>query len=757
MMRQHACRRGGLLKVGIITKSSVLTTGGGCGSSSFPFSSLGVTSVRHRNSLAGERQATASTNTRMFDKILVANRGEIACRVMRTCKKLGVKAVAVYSEADAKAQHVAMADEAFLIGPAPARQSYLRGEAILEVARRTGAQAIHPGYGFLSENATFADMCSQHDLVFIGPPASAITAMGSKSESKKIMTAAAVPVVPGYHGLDQDVARLTAEADRIGYPVLIKAIMGGGGKGMRIVHSREEFEEALLSAKRESMASFGDDRVLVEKYLQRPRHVEFQIFGDSFGNVVHLNERDCSVQRRHQKILEEAPAPNITDELRKAMGLAAVNAAKAVGYVGAGTVEFILDEDGSFYFMEMNTRLQVEHPVTEMITNVDLVEWQLKVASGQSLPLQQDQINRNGHAFEARVYAENPNRGFLPGTGKLVHLSPPKADHHHVRVETGVKQGDEVSVYYDPMIAKLVVWDRDRNAALRRLKLALEDYQIVGLNTNIEFLQKLAMHPSFIAGEVETGFIQRHHKELFEPAQPPSTQELALAALYVLHEEKEDASQSAFATSPWSQLTGWRSNEQAERELKFLYNENEETGESGDRPQTCSVHVTYCGNDQFELRTSSSLAKQEDTSHASARQQQQGILATSVQYDKSSGKISAQVGGETVKARLVRDGSTLHIFHNGIKHTLNIPVVRHSLSAHSKGSLFAPMPGKIIKVIVKPGQRVQKGQPVVIMEAMKMEHTIRSAEDGVVKSVHCAPEEFVANKHCLVRMEGEEQ
>ncbi|MCB1828826.1 MAG: acetyl-CoA carboxylase biotin carboxylase subunit, partial [Gammaproteobacteria bacterium] len=455
----------------------------------------------------------------MFEKILIANRGEIACRVARTARRLGIASVAVYSEADAGAMHVAACDEAWLIGPAPARDSYLRAEKILQAAQASGAQAVHPGYGFLSENAGFAQACHAAGVVFIGPPPTAITAMGSKSQAKALMAAAGVPLVPGYHGDDQSDERLQSEADMMGYPLLIKASAGGGGKGMRIVNSAAEFAQALQSARREAKSSFADDRVLLERYLVAPRHVELQIFADAHGNCVHIFERDCSIQRRHQKVLEEAPAPGMTTELRARMGAAAVDAALAIGYRGAGTVEFLLDRENRFYFMEMNTRLQVEHPVSEMISGQDLVEWQLRVAAGERLPLRQDQLEINGHAFEVRVYAEMPERDFLPATGKLRYLkTPPEST--HVRVDTGVAQGDEVSVHYDPMIAKLIVWDSDRRSALRRMRSALAAYRIVGVHTNLEFLATLCALPALADGQIDTGFIHTHQSALFPERGP---------------------------------------------------------------------------------------------------------------------------------------------------------------------------------------------------------------------------------------------
>ncbi|MBU0911570.1 MAG: ATP-grasp domain-containing protein, partial [Gammaproteobacteria bacterium] len=412
----------------------------------------------------------------MFRKILIANRGEIACRVIETAHKLGIRCVAVYSEADANARHVHMADEAFLLGPAPSKESYLRADKILDIAKLSGVEAVHPGYGFLSENEGFAQACAEAGVVFIGPPVPAIAAMGSKSAAKEIMTKAGVPLVPGYHGDNQDPAFLQQQADLVGYPLLLKAAYGGGGKGMRVVWNSSEFAEALAGAKREALNGFGNDKVLMERYLTKPRHVEIQVFADSFGNAVYLAERDCSIQRRHQKVIEEAPAPNFSPEQRKAMGEAAVKAAQAIAYQGAGTVEFLFDEDGSFYFMEMNTRLQVEHPVTEMITGQDLVKWQLLVASGQPLPLTQDQITIDGHAIEVRVYAEDPDHDFLPATGKLTYLRQPEAS-RYVRVDTGVVENDEVSPFYDPMIAKLIVWDENRDRAIARMLRALDDYR----------------------------------------------------------------------------------------------------------------------------------------------------------------------------------------------------------------------------------------------------------------------------------------
>ena len=465
----------------------------------------------------------------MFHTILIANRGEIACRVIRTARRMGIRTAAVYSEADRDAMHVALADTAWPIGPAPARESYLNTTRILSAARQAGAQAIHPGYGFLSENADFADECAAAGIVFIGPPPAAIRAMGSKSAAKALMAQAGVPLVPGYHGADQDPVHLAAEAARIGYPVLIKASAGGGGKGMRVVEHPEGFKEALDLAKGEAASSFGDDEVLIERYLTRPRHIEIQVFADRRGNTISLHERDCSIQRRHQKVVEEAPAPGMTAERRANMGAAACAAARAIGYEGAGTVEFIA-EDGEFYFMEMNTRLQVEHPVTEMITGLDLVEWQLRVADGQALPAPPP---INGHAIEVRVYAEDPDRDFMPSVGRLAHLVAPN-EGPHVRVDTGVRQGDAIQVHYDPMIAKLIVWDQDRDGAVRQLQAALAGYEVAGVRTNLDLLRAIAAHPEFAAAALDTGFIARHADALLRPNMPAPDVALAAAGLRVV-------------------------------------------------------------------------------------------------------------------------------------------------------------------------------------------------------------------------------
>jgi len=657
----------------------------------------------------------------MFTKILIANRGEIACRVAATARRMGIKTVGVYSEADASAKHVAVCDEAVLIGPPAAKESYLRADKIIEVALATGAQAIHPGYGFLSENAGFADACAKAGLVFIGPPASAIRAMGSKSAAKSLMEAAKVPLVPGYHGDDQDADFLQVQADHIAYPVLLKASAGGGGKGMRIVERSVDFKAALASCKREAINSFGDDKVLVEKYLTRPRHIEIQVFADSHGDCVYLFERDCSVQRRHQKVLEEAPAPGMTQERRNAMGEAAVAAAKAVGYVGAGTVEFIANQDGSFYFMEMNTRLQVEHPVTEMITGLDLVEWQLRVAAGQRLPLQQAELAINGHAIEARIYAENPEKGFLPSIGTLRHMHTPNAvtfrlgDEAHtstpaaVRIDSGVRQGDSISPFYDPMIAKLIVWGHDRRQALGRMAQALSEYQIVGLASNIAFLQRLIASQPFAGADLDTGLIERHHDTLFPATAKAGLPVLALAAAALLASERQAGGE------PWADASGWRLNSALQRNLDYA-----------DESQAYPVSVTY-------LADGWSIASGGVNAHMS--------IAT-----QHGTHITLKLGDNTVQGNVVRDGETFHVFTGGAHFVLvcTDPLAHAGEAEAEGGRLTAPMPGKIVAVLVAVGDTVEKGTPLLIMEAMKMEHTIAAPTHGEVEELLYAVGDQVA-------------
>ena len=657
----------------------------------------------------------------MFTKILIANRGEIACRVAATARRMGIRTVAVYSEADAGSKHVAVCDEAVLIGPAAAKDSYLRGQKIIEVAKALGVQAIHPGYGFLSENAEFAEAVQAAGLVFIGPPGSSMRAMGSKSAAKQLMEGANVPLVPGYHGDRQEPAFLREQADRIGYPVLLKASAGGGGKGMRVVERSEDFEAALASCKREAISSFGDDKVLVEKYLIRPRHIEIQVFADKLGNCVYLHERDCSVQRRHQKVLEEAPAPGMTQDRRAAMGEAAVNAARAVGYVGAGTVEFIANQDGSFYFMEMNTRLQVEHPVTEMITGTDLVEWQLRVAFGEPLPKKQHELAIHGHAIEARIYAENPEKGFLPSIGTLRHMDTPQAVEFElgaagtnpaaVRVDSGVREGDAISPFYDPMIAKLIVWGADRTQALARLSQALSEFQIVGLATNIAFLKRLVEGTAFSTADLDTGLIDRHGDALFPAPSPAPLGALALATLALSSGEavRGGLEKGANPADPWAQARGWRMNSAYRRVLSFA---DEFSGDKG-----YQVGLTYDAHG-WEI---------------DAGGERQPL--TLVRHEGAG--LTIRLGETSLHGNVRRDGDLFHVFTGGRHYTLsyNDPMAHAGELEAAGGRLTAPMPGKVVAVLASSGKEVKKGEPLVIMEAMKMEHTISAPSDGLVEEV----------------------
>ena len=661
----------------------------------------------------------------MFKKILIANRGEIACRVAATARRMAVKTVAVYSDADASAKHVSFCDEAIHIGGSAPKDSYLRWERIIEAAKATGAEAIHPGYGFLSENEEFAQACAKVGLVFIGPPASAIKAMGLKAESKQLMEKAGVPLVPGYHGSDQDPAMLKHEADRIGYPVLIKASAGGGGKGMRAVDRSEDFDAALASCKREAINSFGDDAVLVEKYAQRPRHIEIQVFGDTHGNYVYLFERDCSVQRRHQKVLEEAPAPGMTPEMRAQMGLAAVAAARAVNYVGAGTVEFIVEQraDGSmnFFFMEMNTRLQVEHPVTEAITGLDLVEWQLRVASGEKLPLAQDQLRIHGHAIEARICAENPENNFLPATGTLQVYQKPACtsfERSTVRVDDGVREGDAISPFYDSMVAKLIVHGQTREEALAQLDDALAQTRIVGLNTNVQFLRYVARSPSFAQANLDTALIQREQAVLFkqEPVGLPMAAAAAIAQT-LLHEK------AAEGADPFSRRDGWRSHGVTHRRFEFEF-----------QGAPAKAELSYLHDGALRLVV--------------------GEVSGPLVFSRASQGIDIQFAGQRLIAAVYPQGEVDHVFTaRGATQITAIDLLAHAGETHAEGGrLTAPMPGKVVSFAVKAGDKVSKGQPLAVMEAMKMEHTIAAPADGVVQELLYAPGDQVTEGSELLKI-----
>ncbi|MCO5339088.1 acetyl/propionyl/methylcrotonyl-CoA carboxylase subunit alpha [Delftia tsuruhatensis] len=672
----------------------------------------------------------------MFKKILIANRGEIACRVAASARRMGVRTVAVYSDADARAKHVQACDEAVHIGGSAPKDSYLRWERILEAAKATGAQAIHPGYGFLSENEEFAQACADAGLVFIGPPPSAIRAMGLKAASKQLMEKAGVPLVPGYHGADQDPQLLQREADRIGYPVLIKASAGGGGKGMRLVERSEDFAAALASCQREAINSFGDDAVLVEKYVLRPRHIEIQVFGDTHGNCVYLFERDCSVQRRHQKVLEESPAPGMTPALRQKMGEAAVAAAQAVNYVGAGTVEFIVEQPGGydqpeamkFYFMEMNTRLQVEHPVTEAITGEDLVDWQLRVASGLPLPKRQDELRITGHAIEARICAENPDNGFLPATGTLhVYRKPDCASFHvgDVRVDDGVREGDAISPFYDSMIAKLIVHGDTREQALARLDAALAETRIVGLATNVQFLRQVIASDAFATAKLDTALIEREKQHLFHQQRLPQAQAVAAAVAQVLQAER--AQETA---DPFSRRDGWRSHGVAERRWDFR---------QGEAAVPARLRYLHDGALQLAVGEGESLAE--------------GLLSWQQAGD---GAFDVQFAGQRLRAQVHVLGEQCHVFAPQGAAVLGLAdPLAHAGDVHSEGGrLTAPMPGKVVSFAVKAGDKVSKGQPLAVMEAMKMEHTIAAPGDGVVAELLYAPGDQVTEGSELLRLES---
>ena len=665
----------------------------------------------------------------MFKKILIANRGEIACRVAATARRMAIKTVVVYSDADANAKHVAYCDEAVHIGGSAPKDSYLRWERIIEAAQATGAQAIHPGYGFLSENEAFAQACADAGLVFIGPPPSAIRAMGLKAESKQLMEKAGVPLIPGYHGSDQSPALLKREADRIGYPVLIKASAGGGGKGMRAVDKSEDFDEALQSCKREAITSFGNDVVLIEKYAQRPRHIEIQVFGDTHGNYVYLFERDCSVQRRHQKVLEEAPAPGMTEAMRKQMGEAAMAAARAVNYVGAGTVEFIVEQraDGAtnFFFMEMNTRLQVEHPVTEAITGLDLVEWQLRVASGEKLPLMQNELRINGHAIEARICAESPDNNFLPATGTLHVYEKPACstfERSAVRIDDGVRQGDTISPFYDSMVAKLIVHGQTREEALARLDEALAQTRIVGLNTNVQFLRYVIRSDSFANADLDTALIPREQSALFN--QEPIGLAMSAAASIAQTLLSERAQEVA---DPFSRRDGWQSHGVTLRRFEFEFH-----GASAE------AELTYLRDGALHLKVIDPA----------------GDTVGPMVFSKLESGIDLQFAGRRMLVEIHQHGEVNHVFASaGATRIVVIDRLAHAGEAHADtGRLTAPMPGKVVSFAVKAGDKVSKGQALAVMEAMKMEHSIAAPADGVVAELLYAPGDQVAEGAELLKI-----
>jgi 3-methylcrotonyl-CoA carboxylase alpha subunit len=670
----------------------------------------------------------------LFDKILIANRGEIACRVTRTARRMGIRTVAVHSDADANAMHVQMADEACRIGEAEVTKSYLLGDVILEAAKRTGASAIHPGYGFLSENAGFAEAVEAAGLTFIGPTADSIRKMGLKDAAKAIMEDASVPVVPGYHGEGQDPADLAAEAERIGYPVLIKAVAGGGGKGMRRVDDAKSFAKALEGAQREARNAFGDERVLIEKYLVKPRHIEVQVFGDTHGNAVHLFERDCSIQRRHQKVIEEAPAPDMPESMRTAMGDAAVAAAKAIDYRGAGTIEFIADvseglQEDRFYFMEMNTRLQVEHPVSELITGQDLVEWQIRVAAGEPLPLAQADLSIHGHAMEARLYAENPQRMFLPATGRLDLLRFPE-EGEGFRIDTGVREGDSVTPFYDPMIAKVISHGKDRAEAARKLAGMLEQTRVAGLTTNVFFLRKVVTHPAFDAGDLDTGFIERFEKDLIPSPVEPVARTHALAALAILANRTTThaAAHGADPHSPWDSVDGWRLNDDGHEVIHLRHGDTD-----------VDIIVRYQRGGGLKLEAGYSAMQ------ASFRLE-------------APGELSATVDGDRTGVSFHQKGQSLTLVHAGAAVTFEVvdPMEADMADDAAGGAIAAPLPGKIIKLSTEAGAKVKKGDALMILEAMKMEHTIAAPVAGTVAEVNFGEGDQVEEGAVLIALETEE-
>jgi 3-methylcrotonyl-CoA carboxylase alpha subunit len=657
--------------------------------------------------------------TKRFRKLLIANRGEIACRIISTARRMGIATVAVYSEADRDAQHVSLADEAVLVGPAAAKESYLKIDNILAAAAKTGAEAIHPGYGFLSENEEFAEACEKAGIVFIGPSVAAIRAMGSKASAKALMEGSGVPLVPGFHGAEQDIGTLTAEAERIGYPVLVKASAGGGGKGMRIADKADDLADAIAAAKREAKAAFGNDHVLIEKYITRPRHIEVQIFGDTHGNIVSLFERECTLQRRHQKVVEEAPSSKLSEDERRKIYEAARAAGAAVGYVSAGTVEFVANDDG-FYFIEMNTRLQVEHPVTEMITGLDLVEWQILVAFGQKLPLSQSEISRSGHAFEVRLYAEDPDSGFLPAIGRIDAWRPPEIG-EGIRIDSGFRPGDQVTPFYDPMLAKLIVHGSERQEALDRLAAALGQFQVTGVKTNIAFLRALISHPDVRRGEMDTGFIERNLSDLLAPDMAIDGRDVAAGVAAILAREQAHAASSS---SPWDTVSGWMIAGQRRRNFTFEVN-----------GQKVEATLAY-------QRSGMMLVFGEDVLPFRFGRRADGKLDVFLGEMKET--VSAVWSDRDVDVATARGRVRLHWVD---------PYLGDAKEAAAAGHFRAPMPGSVLQILAQPGDRLAKGAPVLIMEAMKMEHTLRAPADGVLTALRCHVGDFVTEGTELAEFE----
>ncbi|MGP4862648.1 acetyl-CoA carboxylase biotin carboxylase subunit [Psychrobacter sp. T6-5] len=703
----------------------------------------------------------------MFSKILIANRGEIACRVAATAKRLGVSTVAVYSDADREAKHVAVCDEAIYLGGSAPKDSYLKGDAIIAIAKQTGAEAIHPGYGFLSENADFAQSCQDAGLVFIGPSADAIRAMGGKSESKRLMEAAGVPLIPGYHGDNQDAQFLQQQADAIGYPVLIKASAGGGGKGMRIVEQSSDFVDLLDSCRREAITSFGNDQVLIEKYALKPRHIEIQVFGDMHGNYVHLFERDCSVQRRHQKVLEEAPAPGVDNAMRQAMGTAAIEAARAVDYVGAGTVEFIVEqrEDSmNFYFMEMNTRLQVEHPVSEAITGVDLVEWQLLVAAGQPLPKSQGDLAINGHAIEARICAENPDNNFLPATGTLFTYQKPEhstfvidKNGADVRIDDGVREEDVISPFYDSMIAKLIVHAPTREQALARLDRALAQTRIVGLPNNVAFLRYILNTDSFSNANLDTALIEREQDKLFD--QHP----LGLSTLVVTAIAQQLASEAVSQKTdndPFNKPTGFRAYSDYTRSFSLIYNEQSYIARISNWHNASCADGKKGGDNlsSFTLVIGQEIANTQDDRNINVAAQTETVYEGQVSYDSSDAhNHTLWLEGARISAQSWVNNETVYVFTDSGRDEIRlVDVMAHvGEDTAAVGSLKSPMPGQVVAFKVAVGDTVKKGEPLAVIEAMKIEHTITAPTDGVVAELLFAAGDLVADGDELLRIDSE--